>query len=98
MAPWSRFSARTLDPTRNPSAMTGQGNNTYLFVGTAGHALLIDAGVGQPQHLSDLADHLSVEHCQLRHVLVTPGHADHASGAPALASHHPAAAFSKFPW
>jgi glyoxylase-like metal-dependent hydrolase (beta-lactamase superfamily II) len=82
----------------NPSAMTGPGNNTYLVAGTDGSAVLIDAGVGHPQHLTDLRDHLSAEHCRLRHVLVTHGHADHASGAPAVASRHPAAAFSKFPW
>jgi glyoxylase-like metal-dependent hydrolase (beta-lactamase superfamily II) len=82
----------------NPSAMTGPGNNTYLVVGSVGEAALIDAGVGHSQHLTELADRLSAERCQLRHVLVTHGHADHASGAPALAGHHPAAAFSKFPW
>jgi len=78
--------------------MTGPGNNTYLVVDPGGQAILIDAGVGQPQHLTGLADRLSTERCDLRGVLVTHGHADHASGAPALAAHHPAAAFSKFPW
>src|SRR4029453_6454173 len=78
--------------------MTGPGNNTYLVVGTDGQAALIDAGVGHAQHLTELADRLSAERCELRHVLVTHGHADHASGAPALATQHPAAAFSKFPW
>jgi glyoxylase-like metal-dependent hydrolase (beta-lactamase superfamily II) len=82
----------------NPSAMTGPGNNTYLVVGTDGQAALIDAGVGHAQHLTELADRLSAERCELRHVLVTHGHADHASGAPALATQYPAAAFSKFPW
>jgi glyoxylase-like metal-dependent hydrolase (beta-lactamase superfamily II) len=82
----------------NPSAMTGPGNNTYLVAGRDGSAALIDAGVGHSKHLTELADQLSAEHCELRHVLVTHGHADHASGAPALASHHPAAMFSKFPW
>jgi glyoxylase-like metal-dependent hydrolase (beta-lactamase superfamily II) len=82
----------------NPSAMTGPGNNTYLIAGSDGSAALIDAGVGQPQHLTELADRLSAEHCQLRHVLVTHGHADHASGAPAMAAHHPSAGFAKFPW
>ena len=82
----------------NPSAMTGPGNNTYLIAGTDGSAVLIDAGVGQAAQLTELADHLSEERCRLGHVLVTHGHADHASGAPAIAAHHPAAAFSKFPW
>ncbi len=35
--------------------MTGPGNNTYLFAGTHGSATLIDAGVGEPQHLAELA-------------------------------------------
>ena len=33
-----------------------------------------------------------------RPVLVTHGHPDHASGAPAIASAHPAATFAKLPW
>jgi glyoxylase-like metal-dependent hydrolase (beta-lactamase superfamily II) len=82
----------------NPSAMTGEGNNTYLVAGTGGTAALIDAGVGQPEHLTALAEHLVAERCELHHVLVTHGHADHASGAPSLASRHPAAAFAKYPW
>jgi len=82
----------------NPSAMTGLGNNTYLVAGPDGCAALIDAGVGRPQHLADLAEHLAAEQCRLDHVLVTHGHADHASGAPALAAHHPSAAFAKYPW
>jgi glyoxylase-like metal-dependent hydrolase (beta-lactamase superfamily II) len=31
-------------------------------------------------------------------VLVTHGHRDHASGAPAIAAAHPAASFTKLPW
>jgi glyoxylase-like metal-dependent hydrolase (beta-lactamase superfamily II) len=34
----------------------------------------------------------------LHRVLVTHGHADHASGAPAIAAAHPGARFFKFPW
>jgi glyoxylase-like metal-dependent hydrolase (beta-lactamase superfamily II) len=82
----------------NPSAMTGSGNNTYLIAGSNGSAVLIDAGVGQPQHLAQVAGHLATEGCRLQQVLVTHGHADHASGAPALASSHPGAAFLKYPW
>jgi glyoxylase-like metal-dependent hydrolase (beta-lactamase superfamily II) len=82
----------------NPSAMTGLGNNTYLIAGADGRGVLIDAGVGQPQHLADLADRLAAQRCTLDHVLVTHGHADHASGAPALASRYPGATFAKYPW
>src|SRR5215510_12571606 len=77
--------------------MTGSGNITYLMV-RGGAAALIDAGVGHPQHLADLAQYLAAERCRLDHVLVTHGHADHASGAPALAARHPSAAFAKYPW
>ncbi len=82
----------------NPSPMTGAGNNTYLLATPNGTAVLIDAGVGQPQHVADLADRLAADRCMLGRVLVTHGHADHASGAPALASRYPAATFAKFPW
>jgi glyoxylase-like metal-dependent hydrolase (beta-lactamase superfamily II) len=76
--------------------MTGSGNNTYLIVGRSGTATLIDAGVGEPRHLSDLQDALSAS--RLDTVLVTHGHRDHAAGAPALASAHPSASFHKLPW
>src|SRR5262245_61129622 len=82
----------------NPSAMTGAGNNTFLIPGAEGEAGLIDAGVGQPQHLADLDQHLAAERSELRQVLVTHGHADHASGAPALAARYPGAWFAKYPW
>jgi glyoxylase-like metal-dependent hydrolase (beta-lactamase superfamily II) len=82
----------------NPSAMTGLGNNTYLVAGTDGSAALIDAGVGHAQHLADLAGELAATGCRLDHVLVTHGHADHASGAPAIALQYPAVVFAKHPW
>ena len=34
---------------RNPGAMTGQGNNTYLIIDPGGAAALIDAGVGHEE-------------------------------------------------
>jgi glyoxylase-like metal-dependent hydrolase (beta-lactamase superfamily II) len=76
--------------------MTGSGNNTYLLVGSSGSATLIDAGVGEPRHLADLASTLG--RAQLDAVIVTHGHPDHAAGAPAIAAAHPAASFSKHPW
>ena len=87
-----------LIPAQNPGPMTGSGNNTYLLVGGKGEASLVDAGVGQPRHLDGLARALDASGAALTHVLVTHGHADHASGAPALASTHPGASFWKYPW
>ena len=82
----------------NPGPMTGQGNNTYLLVGPDGEAALIDAGVGEPRHLAAIDHHLHERGARLARVLVTHGHADHASGSTALASAHSGASFHKFPW
>lgn len=77
--------------------MTGQGNNTYLLVAPDG-ALLVDAGVGAERHLAEIARHLDDRGARLERVLVTHAHADHASGAPALAAVHRAVRFSKRLW
>ncbi|MES1256459.1 MAG: MBL fold metallo-hydrolase [Acidobacteriota bacterium] len=79
----------------NPGPLTGSGNHTYLLA-SDGEAVLIDAGVGHPQHLSDLGDALAAVHAGLDAVLVTHGHADHASGAPAIANAYPTASFAKY--
>jgi glyoxylase-like metal-dependent hydrolase (beta-lactamase superfamily II) len=84
-------------PAHNPGAMTGSGNNTYLISGLRS-AVLIDAGVGESQHLDDLTAALAADSARLTRVLVTHFHADHAAGAPALAALHPAAIFEKYPW
>ena len=79
--------------------MTGpSGNNTYALVAGDGTATLIDAGVGHAEHLGDLASVLSGRQARLETVLVTHGHPDHASGAPAIAAAYPGAAFRKRPW
>jgi glyoxylase-like metal-dependent hydrolase (beta-lactamase superfamily II) len=78
--------------------MTGAGNNTYLLAADGGGATLIDAGVGDPGHLVDIARELEAHRATLAAVLATHGHADHVSGAPALAAAYPAATFAKYPW
>ena len=81
----------------NPSPMTGAGNNTYLIVGPEGDAALVDAGVGEPRHLAAIHHHLEEQGAVLARVFVTHAHADHSSGAPALAAAHPGASFHKYP-
>jgi glyoxylase-like metal-dependent hydrolase (beta-lactamase superfamily II) len=75
--------------------MTGPGNNTWLLMGA--EPTLIDAGVGAPAHLEAIAR--AVEGRELSRALVTHGHADHASGAPALKARWPNVELAKFaPW
>jgi glyoxylase-like metal-dependent hydrolase (beta-lactamase superfamily II) len=57
---------------------------------------LVDAGVGDPSHV-DAID-AALGGIDLKRVIVTHAHSDHASGAPALASRWPRAAFEKVPW
>lgn len=78
--------------------MTGEGNNTYLLAHEDGPATLIDAGVGEPAHLDDLAAALAERRARLTSVLVTHAHRDHVAGAPALARRYERAAFAKYPW
>lgn len=74
--------------------MTGDGNWTWLIPGRV--PTLIDAGVGKPRHLDAIESALGG--AALAQVLVTHGHSDHASGAPALAARMPQARFLKMPW
>lgn len=73
--------------------MTGSGNWTYLIAGQV--PVLIDAGVGKPEHLDAIAAHIPAGPA---HVIVTHAHSDHVSGAPVLAQRWPRALFWKMPW
>lgn len=71
---------------RNVSAWTGPtGNNTYLLPGAV--PALVDAGVGAPEHIEEVAAALGGAPLAL--VLLTHAHPDHASGIPALAARWP---------
>jgi glyoxylase-like metal-dependent hydrolase (beta-lactamase superfamily II) len=76
----------------NPSPLTGRGNNTWLLDGVV--PTLIDAGVGALGHVGAIADVLGER--PLARVLITHGHADHASGVPALQARW--AALEVFKW
>jgi glyoxylase-like metal-dependent hydrolase (beta-lactamase superfamily II) len=77
----------------NPGALTGRGNNTWLLPGR--EPALIDAGVGAPGHIRAIEAALAGQ--SLRRVLVTHGHADHASGMPALRARWPDVEACKWP-
>jgi glyoxylase-like metal-dependent hydrolase (beta-lactamase superfamily II) len=81
----------------NPGPMTGAGNHTYLLASN-GTAVLVDAGVGQVDHLAALERALADNHASLEAVLVTHGHPDHVSGVPAIANAHPETVFAKHLW
>jgi glyoxylase-like metal-dependent hydrolase (beta-lactamase superfamily II) len=76
----------------NPGPLTGEGTNTWMIAGA--EPTLIDAGVGAPAHLAALADELAGQ--PLARVLVTHGHSDHASGAPALRGAWPGVELCRF--
>ena len=77
----------------NPSAMTGTGNWTYFLPGR--HPVLIDAGVGEPSHISSIE---TAHRDGPQHVIVTHAHGDHISGVSAIAQRWPETRFSKYPW
>jgi len=83
----------TLLHAGNPGPYTGDGNWTYLVPGD--RPVLIDAGVGRPEHLDALAAETTAGPAE---IVVTHAHSDHASGAPLIQSRWPAARFLKHPW
>ena len=93
----SSFAPRALHAA-NPGTMTGAGNWTYLVAVSSGEALLIDAGVGKPEHLAALKEALSAAGATLSDVVVTHGHSDHVSGIASIVAAHPEARASKMLW
>ena len=86
-----------LIPAHNPGPYTGDGNNTYYLPGAT--PVLIDAGTGDPRHVDGVAAAVTASPGgALTRVLVTHGHADHASGIEGLQARWPAAAAAKMPW
>src|SRR5687767_9140134 len=76
-------------PAGNPSPWTGPGgNNTYLLQGP--RPTLVDAGVGEPVHVSAVSEALGG--AALSQILVTHSHPDHVKGVPALVARWPSAA------
>jgi glyoxylase-like metal-dependent hydrolase (beta-lactamase superfamily II) len=80
----------------NPGPVTGPGNNTFLLA-SGGAAVLIDAGVGHPDHLSALERALDETGTSLVAIAVTHGHLDHVSGAAVIAREHRGVRFMKSP-
>ena len=79
---------------RNPSAWTGPtGNNTFLLPGAV--PTLVDAGVGAPGHLDEIADALAG--ATLAFVLITHAHRDHSSGIPAIVARWPSVRILQYP-
>ena len=78
---------------RNPGPMTGVGNNTWFIDGA--EPTLVDAGIGQPDHIAEIERLLGGR--ALARVLVTHGHIDHASGITAIRARWPDVDACKWP-
>jgi hydroxyacylglutathione hydrolase len=77
----------------NPGPFTGEGNWTYFIDGPA--PVLIDAGVGQIEHLDAIG---AAAGGRALHLVVTHAHSDHIDGAPVIVDRWPSTVVSKLPW
>jgi glyoxylase-like metal-dependent hydrolase (beta-lactamase superfamily II) len=71
---------RVLAP--NPSPMTLDGTNTYVIAPAgSGDAVVVDPGPEEPEHLARVEEVLSDADAQVRSIVVTHHHLDHAAAA-----------------
>jgi glyoxylase-like metal-dependent hydrolase (beta-lactamase superfamily II) len=78
-------STRILAP--NPSPMTLDGTNTYLLgVPGSGEVLVVDPGPDDPSHLARVRGELAARDAEVRAVVVTHHHLDHAEAAASWAA------------
>jgi len=74
------LTTRVLAP--NPSPMTLDGTNTYVLgVQGTGELVVVDPGPDDPGHLARVAAVVADRRAEVRAVLLTHGHADHAEAA-----------------
>jgi glyoxylase-like metal-dependent hydrolase (beta-lactamase superfamily II) len=66
--------------------MTLQGTNSFVIGDNDGTALVIDPGPEIDEHLQALVDVAQSKRLTIASIVLTHGHPDHASGAPALAA------------
>jgi len=66
--------------------MTLDGTNSWLLASRDGAALCIDPGPAMPIHVERIVAHLREHGLDLKAILLTHGHPDHAPGAPLLAA------------
>src|SRR4051812_2465024 len=83
-------------PAGNPGPMTGEGNRTWLIRGEP--TMLVDAGVGQADHIAALRRTLDDDGAALDALILTHAHMDHMAGAPAICAEWPRARVLKYPW
>ena len=70
----------------NPGPMTLDGTNTYVLAEPgSSHAVVVDPGPDDPDHLDRVVQELARYDQQATMVVLTHGHADHSAGAPRLA-------------
>ncbi|MFU8841077.1 MAG: MBL fold metallo-hydrolase [Nitriliruptoraceae bacterium] len=87
---------RVLAP--NPSPMTLDGTNTYVLgVAGTGEALIVDPGPATPGHHDRVRAVLADLDAEVRAIVLTHHHIDHAEAAAAWAAHHDCPVLARVP-